>query len=89
MICSICQLKITNKNKSKFNHLCKECFEEFEKLESKILDKKLEQIAKECLNIETLKTRHSDSLDFYDVSVWSVKEALKVAYKLGEKNGSN
>lgn len=83
MICSICQLKITNKNESEYKHLCKKCFEEFEKLNDRKLDMKLEQIAKEFLDIETLTTRHSDSLDFHDISVWSIKEALKMAYHLG------
>ncbi|MDE2020228.1 MAG: hypothetical protein KGJ13_07835 [Patescibacteria group bacterium] len=42
-----------------------------------------EMIAKEHLNIETLKTRNSDSLDFHDCSVWGVKKALQAAYDLG------
>lgn len=50
------------------------------------MGKELEKIAKEILGIETLETRKSDSLDFYDISVWSIKEALELAYKLGEKN---
>lgn len=29
------------------------------------------------------KTRKSDSLDFHDVSVWGVKEALIAAYQAG------
>ena len=43
----------------------------------------LEKIAKEHLGIETLKTQMSDSLDFHEVSVWSLKEALVAAYELG------
>ena len=44
-----------------------------------------ETIAREILKIETLKTRRSDSLDFHDVSVWSLREALNRAYELGRR----
>jgi len=40
-------------------------------------------IAKEHLHIDTLETRNSDSLDFHDVAVWSVKAALEAAYRAG------
>ncbi|RKG98082.1 DUF6900 domain-containing protein, partial [Corallococcus carmarthensis] len=43
----------------------------------------LERIAREALSIETLKTRNSDSLDFHDVAVWRLKEALEAAYQAG------
>lgn len=39
-------------------------------------EKIVEQIAKDILGIETLETRNSDSLDFHDVSVWSIRQAL-------------
>jgi len=42
-----------------------------------------EQIAKEHLQVETLETRNSDSLDFYDVSVWGIAAALEAAYQAG------
>ena len=47
------------------------------------LDKNFTAIARLHLHIETLETRHSDRLDFHDVSVWSVKAALEAAYNLG------
>lgn len=47
------------------------------------LDALLTQIAQEHLFIDTLETRKSDSLDFHDVSVWGVKEALIAAYQAG------
>ena len=50
---------------------------------AKTLDALLTQIAQEHLFIETLETRKSDSLDFHDVSVWGVKEALIAAYQAG------
>ena len=51
---------------------------------NKKIEKHLTEIAKEYLYIETLETRMSDSLDFHEVSVWGVKEALERAYKLGK-----
>lgn len=48
------------------------------------MDKVVKQIAAEFLNFETLETRSSDSLDFKDVAVWSVKDALEAAYKAGQ-----
>lgn len=35
------------------------------------------------LGFITLETRHSDSLDFHDVAVWQIKEALEAAYEAG------
>ena len=37
------------------------------------VDELLAAIAKATLRIDTLETRKSDSLDFHDVAVWSVK----------------
>ena len=46
-------------------------------------DRALEQIAAKILSIPTLEARRSDQLDFHEVSVWSVKEALEAAFALG------
>jgi hypothetical protein len=35
-------------------------------------------------SIETLATRNSDALDFHDVAVWSVRNALADAYAAGQ-----
>ena len=48
--------------------------------------KALETIAKKELRVETLETRMSDRLDFHEVSVWGIKDALLAAYELGRKN---
>jgi len=53
------------------------------------LDKLFTQIALDHLFIETLATRHSDRLDFHDVSVWGVKSALMAAYPAGLAAGQN
>lgn len=46
-------------------------------------DKILEDIAREHLNLETLQTRNSDSLDFKEQSVWAIKKALLEAFDAG------
>jgi hypothetical protein len=46
----------------------------------------LTEIAKEELLVETLETRWSDNLDFYDVSVWGIKRALERAYEAGRQS---
>lgn len=48
-------------------------------------DQLLTEIAKKHLNLETLETRNSDSLDFHYVAVWSLKEVLQEAYEAGLK----
>lgn len=45
-------------------------------------------IAKDTLGIDTLETRMSDSLDFHDVAVWMVKDALEKAYNAGRSSAS-
>jgi hypothetical protein len=35
-------------------------------------------------NIETLETRNSDCLDFHDVAVWAIRDALEAAYAAGQ-----
>lgn len=53
------------------------------------LQETLERIARETLNIETLKARNSDSLDFHEVAVWRLKDALEAAYQAGLSAASN
>jgi hypothetical protein len=47
------------------------------------LENTLAQIAATHCNVKTLKTRHSDSLDFIEVSVWGLKAALEAAFAEG------
>ena len=49
-------------------------------------DKTLAEIAAKHLHLETLETRNSDSLDFHDMAVWSVKAALEAAYEAGRQS---
>lgn len=52
------------------------------------LDTILALIAQEHLDIDTLETRHSDSLDFHDVAVWRIKDALQAAFNAGQQAAS-
>ncbi len=50
-------------------------------------EKEFEKICKEVLyEFETLETRHTDSLDFHDVSVWAIRELMQKAYDLGKED---
>ena len=49
------------------------------------IDQLLTEIAKKHLNLETPETRNSDSLDFHDVAVWAIKDALQDAYEAGKQ----
>ena len=51
----------------------------------KTRDETLANIAATILNLETLKTRNSDRLDFHELSVWGIKAALEAAYAAGQK----
>lgn len=42
----------------------------------------VEKIAWEYLGI-TLKTQNSDGLDFHDVAVWAIRQAMELAYEAG------
>lgn len=46
-------------------------------------DAKLAEIARVHLDVETLATRSSDRLDFHDLAVWSIRQALEAAYDAG------
>ena len=54
----------------------------------KYLNRTLTEIASKHLNIPTLRTRKSDSLDFHDVSVWAVRSALKAAFDEGQPDAN-
>lgn len=44
----------------------------------------LVEIARDHLGFSTLETRNSDSLDFRDVAVWQVENALNAAFAAGK-----
>jgi len=49
----------------------------------------VERIGKQTLGLPTMKTRNSDGLDFHDLSVWQIREALNQAYDDGYDAGSD
>jgi hypothetical protein len=51
------------------------------------LETLLTRIAQQHLGIETLQTRRSDSLDFHDVAVWCLRDALEAAFNAGVEQG--
>ena len=40
-------------------------------------------------DIETLRQRKLDRLDFHEVSVWNLEKALRAAYEAGAKKGKS
>ena len=50
-----------------------------------IMDPELANIARRVLWIATLEERKSDRLDFHDLGVGQIKEALRAAYRAGQK----
>ena len=48
----------------------------------------LTDIAQQTLHIDTLETQNSDELDFHEVGVWQIKQALLQAYRAGKRDGS-
>ena len=49
------------------------------------MNKTIDRIALEILNLHTLDTRNRDALDFHDLAVWKIKAALEAAYAAGRK----
>ena len=47
----------------------------------------LRRIAQKNLGLDTLETRHADSLDFHDTAVWCIRDALEAAFKAGIEVG--
>ena len=45
------------------------------------------EIAQRRFFLETLETRNSDRLDFHDVAVWAIRDALAEAYDAGRRAG--
>lgn len=50
------------------------------------MEKAINRIAREILDLETLETRMSDSLDFSDQAVWTLETALEAAFEAGQNS---
>jgi hypothetical protein len=55
------------------------CVQEFS------VDQQLATIARRVLRIPTLESRNSDRLDFHEVGVGELKDALRLAYQAGRE----
>lgn len=53
------------------------------------IDNILTLIAQKHLDIDTLETQKSDRLDFHDVAVWCLRDALEAAFKAGAEVGAS
>ena len=45
------------------------------------------EIARRRFHLDTLETRNSDGLDFHDVAVWAIRDALTEAFEVGRNAG--
>lgn len=52
-------------------------------------DEILTQIAQQVGGIPTLERQYLDSQEFHDVSVWKLRELLRVSYELGKSHSQN
>jgi len=50
-------------------------------------DALLFEIAERQFRLETLETRNRDRLDFHDVAVWAIRDALAEAFEAGRRAG--
>ncbi|QNN25122.1 hypothetical protein HED60_23535 [Planctomycetales bacterium ZRK34] len=48
-------------------------------------DATIQNIARDLLGLETLEARRRDSLDFHELSVWQIREALEAAFEAGRQ----
>ena len=49
----------------------------------------VQRIAREVLDLETLGERRMDDLDFHELSVWQIRQALEQASEAGRDAGQN
>ncbi|MCM1265940.1 MAG: hypothetical protein NC200_07050 [Candidatus Gastranaerophilales bacterium] len=54
--------------------------------ENKKLKKEFSKIARDIAEIETLEQRWSDSLDFHELSVWTIEQLMYLSYLLGKED---
>lgn len=47
------------------------------------MEKQIAKIARDVLGLDTLETRRSNRLDFYDLAVWKIREACSMGRLLG------
>jgi len=50
---------------------------------SNAAQRQIKHIAVTVLSLETLESRNRDHLDFHELAVWEIREALEAAYLAG------
>ena len=45
----------------------------------------IQNIARDLMGLETLETRRSDSLDFHELAVWTIRDALAAVFEAGRQ----
>ena len=50
-----------------------------------MIDNIIANIAREKLNVDILEARHQNSLNFREISVWSLRDALTDAFEAGRR----
>lgn len=50
-----------------------------------LIDEAIERIGRDYLHLRTLATRRDDVLDFHELPVWEIRDALRAAYEAGVK----
>ncbi len=53
--------------------------------ESAAAEAAAQDIARRHLKIATLETRNADALDFHELAVWNIREALIAAFESGAR----
>ncbi len=59
---------------------------DLEEIAPRTREEEIASIARRILKIKTLETQNSDSLDFHDLAVWTIREALDAAYEAGRRS---
>lgn len=78
--CKTCGNSFASRGGHAGNFVCRRCA----KGRPEPMDEAVRTIARERLRIEHLDMRWSDALDFHEVAVWSLREALEEAYRAGQ-----
>jgi hypothetical protein len=47
------------------------------------------EIARRLLHLDTIETRNADGLDFHQLAVWTIRDALMAAYAAGAQTAGN
>lgn len=49
-----------------------------------LIDETIERIGRDYLHLRTLVRRGDDHLDFHELPIWEIRDALRAAYAAGQ-----